>query len=275
MTGDKMSDIIETARIGSVLVITLNRPKVNAINRALSRALYTAALQLQNDPDLRVGLLTAKGDRVFSAGWDFVEAGQSDAENADKAEQGSSYSPGGFGGITQLWDLKKPLIVAVNGAAVGGGFEIALAADIILMSEGAYFELPEMQRGFLPDAGGVQRLPRRIPYNVAMEMVLSGRRMLAAEALSWGLTHKVVPSADLQAEALALATQVAKGAPLALLALKEVMQAIDGQSLQDAMAMTRVATSELPTLNRMWKSADAKEGPRAFLEKRAPQWRGE
>jgi crotonobetainyl-CoA hydratase len=158
---------------------------------------------------------------------------------------------------------------------VGGGFEIALAADIILMSESAYFELPEMQRGFLPDAGGIQRLPRRIPYNVAMEMILSGRRMLATEALSWGLTHKVVPSADLQAEALALAVQVAKGAPLALLALKEVMQAIDGRSLQEAMAMTRAAVSELPILNQMWKSADAKEGPRAFLEKRPPQWRGE
>jgi crotonobetainyl-CoA hydratase len=270
-----MSDIVETVRIGSVLLITLNRPKVNAINRALSRALYTAAMQLQNDPDLRVGLLMAKGDRVFCAGWDFVEAGQSDAESNEEAEQGSGYSPGGFGGITQLWDLKKPLIAAVNGAAVGGGFEIALAADIILMSENAYFELPEMQRGFLPDAGGVQRLPRRIPYNVAMEMILSGRRMLAAEALSWGLTHKVVPSVELQAEALALATQISKGAPLALLALKEVMQAIDGRSLQEAMAMTRAGASELPTLNRMWKSADAKEGPQAFLEKRVPQWRGE
>ena len=269
-----MSEIVETARIGSVLLITLNRPKVNAINRALSRALYEAAQQLQADPDLRVGLLTAKGDRVFSAGWDFVEAGQSDAEGPEKTEQASSYSPGGFGGITQLWDLKKPLIAAVNGAAVGGGFEIALAADIILMSENAYFELPEMQRGFLPDAGGVQRLPRRIPYNVAMEMILSCRRMPAAEALSWGLTHKVVPPADLQAEALALATQVAKGAPLALLALKEVMQAIDGRSLRDAMAMTRAGASELPVLNRMWKSADAKEGPRAFLEKREPKWRG-
>jgi crotonobetainyl-CoA hydratase len=267
-----MTEVVETTRLGSVLLITLNRPKVNAINRALSRALYDAAQQLQNDPDLRVGLLTAKGDRVFSAGWDFVEAGQSDAE---KAEQGGSYSPGGFGGITQLWSLKKPLIAAVNGAAVGGGFEIALAADVILMSENAYFELPEMQRGFLPDAGGIQRLPRRIPYNVAMEMILSGRRMLAAEALSWGLTHKVVPAADLQSEALSLAQQIAKGAPLALLGLKEVMQAIDGRSLQDAMAMTRAASTELPILDRMWKSADAKEGPLAFLEKREPQWRGE
>jgi enoyl-CoA hydratase/carnithine racemase len=270
-----MAEIVETQRIGPVLLITLNRPKVNAINRALSAALHAAAQHLQDDPDLRVGIITAKGERVFCAGWDFVEATQKAAETSDTSEQGSSYSAGGFGGITQYWHLKKPLIAAVNGAAVGGGFEIALAADVILMSENAYFELPEMQRGFLPDAGGVQRLPRRIPYNVAMEMILSGRRMLSSEALCWGLVHKVVPSAQLQEEAMALATQIAKGAPLALQALKEVMQAVDGRPLPEAMAMTGIDTTQLPILDRMWKSADAKEGPQAFLEKREPIWRGE
>lgn len=266
-------EIVETERLGPVLVITLNRPKVNAINRALSRAIYDAAQALQTDPELRVGLITAKGDRVFCAGWDFVEAADREPAPADQAED-NFHSPGGFGGITQLWDLRKPLIAAVNGAAIGGGFEIALAADVILMSETAYFELPEMQRGFLPDAGGVQRLPRRIPYNVAMEMILSGRRMSAAEAAAWGLAHKVVPAEALQAEARDLAARIAKGAPLALQALKEVMQAIDGHSLPDAMAMTRASSSRLPILNRMWASEDAKEGPRAFLERRAPRWRG-
>ncbi|HVJ40545.1 MAG TPA: enoyl-CoA hydratase-related protein [Dongiaceae bacterium] len=270
-----MAEIVETERIGRVLRITLNRPKVNAISRALSKALHAAASLLHTDPELRVGIITAQGDRVFCAGWDFVEATQGTGDAAAESGEGAGHGAGGFGGITQYWDLKKPLIAAVNGAAIGGGFEIALAADVILMSEDAYFELPEMQRGFLPDAGGVQRLPRRIPYNVAMEMILSGRRMPSSEALRWGLAHKVVSPGQLQEEALALATKIAEGAPLALQALKEVMQAIDGRSLPDAMAMTRIDTTRLPLLDRMWKSEDAKEGPRAFLEKRAPQWRGE
>jgi crotonobetainyl-CoA hydratase len=268
-----MSEIVETERIGPILRITLNRPKVNAINRALSRALYAAAQQLQADPDLRVGIVTAKGDRVFCAGWDFVEAieGASDPVEGG-AESGSG--DGGFGGITEYWELKKPLIAAVNGAAVGGGFELALAADVIVMSENAYLELPEMQRGILPDAGGVQRLPRRIPYNVAVEMMLTGRRMSSGEALGWGLAHKVTSIDQLQDVAFSLATRIAQGAPLALQAFKEVMQAIDGRPLPEAMAMTRLGAAQLPLRDRMWRSEDAKEGPRAFLAKRAPRWRG-
>jgi crotonobetainyl-CoA hydratase len=269
-----MVEIVETERIGHVLRITLNRPKVNAINRALSRALFAAAKQLQTEPDLRVGILTAKGDRVFCAGWDFVEATQSASDGAGEGAESGASGHGGFGGITEYWGLKKPLVAAVNGAAVGGGFELALAADVILMSENAYFELPEMQRGILPDAGGVQRLPRRIPYNVAVEMMLTGRRMSSSEALGWGLAHKVAPIEQLHDEAMSLATRIAQGAPLALQAFKEVMQAIDGRSLPEAMAITRVGTGDLPLRDRMWKSEDAKEGPRAFLEKRAPRWRG-
>jgi crotonobetainyl-CoA hydratase len=265
-----MEDIVQTERIGHVLRITLNRPKVNAISRGLGAAIHVAAKTLQTDPELRVGIITAKGDRVFSAGWDFNEATQ----NATSETDAQPYE-GGFAGITAYWDLKKPLIAAVNGAAIGGGFEIALAADIILMADHAYFELPEIQRGFLPDAGGIQRLPRRIPYNVAMEMILSGRRMDAAEAVGWGLARKAVPSARLQDEALELATHIAQGAPLALQALKEVMLAIEGRPLREAMEMSSAGTTPLPTLTRMWRSEDAKEGPRAFLEKRAPQWRGE
>ena len=181
-----MTQLVETERIGHVLRITLNRPKVNAINRALSKAMFEAATLLKDDPELRVGLITAKGDRVFSAGWDFVEA-------IETSDVSSDAGGGGFGGITQYWDLKKPLIAAVNGAAIGGGFEIVLATDIILASETAYFELPEMQRGILPDAGGIQRLPRLIPHNVAVEMMLTGRRMLPAEAVEWGCTRSCRP----------------------------------------------------------------------------------
>ncbi len=264
-----MEDIVQTERIGHVLRIVLNRPKVNAISRALGNAIHAAAKTLQADPDLRVGIITAKGDRVFSAGWDFAEA-----STAPAPETEAPAYEGGFAGITAYWDLKKPLIAAVNGAAIGGGFEIALAADIILMAEHAYFELPEIQRGFLPDAGGIQRLPRRVPYNVAMEMILAGRRMSAGEALGWGLARKVVAADRLQDEALDLATHIAKGAPLALQALKEVMLAIEGKPLREAMEMSSAGTTPLPTLTRMWQSEDAKEGPRAFLEKRPPHWRG-
>ncbi|MDY0883764.1 enoyl-CoA hydratase-related protein [Dongia soli] len=264
---------VETEQIGHVLVITLNRPKVNAISRALSRAIHAAAEHLQTDPNLRVGVITAKGDRVFSAGWDFRDSVQQDAETGDR-DFDMTHGPGGFAGITRYWDLKKPLIAAVNGAAIGGGFEIALAADVIIAAENAYFELPEMQRGFLPDAGGVQRLPRRIPYNVAMEMILSGRRMSAAEAKGWGLVHDVVPQAKLGETAVTLATQIAKGAPLALQALKEVMQVIDHLPVQEAIQVTRAPDARMPIFQRMWTSEDAKEGPRAFLERREPVWRG-
>lgn len=262
-----MENGIETERHGHVLLIRLNRPKVNAISRAFSRAIHAAARLLQDDPDLRVGVLTAAADRVFSAGWDFNEAVATNSE-------GDDHGPGGFGGLTSFWDLNKPLIGAINGAAIGGGFELALACDIILMADHAYFELPEMQRGFLPDAGGLQRLPRRIPYNVAVEMMLSGRRMEAAEAGHWGLAHKVTASTDLLPEAMKLAATIAGGAPLALQAMKEVMRHIEMLPMRNAIEAVRPAGPELPVYRRMWASPDATEGPRAFLEKRSPVWRG-
>lgn len=257
--------LIETQELGAVLEIRMVKPKVNAICRRLSRALSEAASHLQAAPHLRVGILTAPGERVFSAGWDFNEvAAYGDEEPV----------PGGFGGITALWSLKKPLIAAVNGPAVGGGFELALACDMILMADHAYFQLPEMQRGILPDAGGLQRLPQRVPYNVAMEMIYTGRPMPAEEAVRWGLASGQCPRAELDDRARALAEQVAKGAPLALQALKEVMRAIDGLPITEAMSISRSTGDGLETYRAMQKSEDAIEGPRAFLERRPPDWRG-
>lgn len=271
-----MSALVEVAARGRVLEITLNRPKVNAINGDLSRAIHAAARRLQDDESLTVGILTAKGERVFSAGWDFNEpvAAFDSTGNAFAASEEERHGPGGFAGITRWFALTKPLICAVNGAAVGGGFEMALACDVIVAAEQAWFELPEMQRGILPEAGGLQRLPRLVPYNVAMEMLLSGRRMEMAEAAHWGLVHKVLPSADLMAYARDLADRIATGAPLALQALKEAMRALDGVPLPAAMRLFRPGAPDLPFYDRMRHSADAAEGPRAFLEKRPPIWQG-
>ena len=268
--------LVLTERRGAVLEITLNRPPVNAISRGLSQALCAAARELQDDPELRVGLLTAPGERVFCAGWDFTEALQEKPEGGDALGDDilEGHGPGGFGGITRAHWLLKPMIAAINGAAVGGGFEIALACDLIVVADHAWFQLPEMQRGFLPDVGGVQRLPRRLPYNVALDLLLTGRRFEAAEAVRWGLARSSHPAAELLPAARALAEEVADGAPLALQGLKEVLGAIEGLPIEAAMAFASAGRLDLPLYRRMMASEDAREGPRAFLEKRKPAFTG-
>ncbi len=266
--------IVRTERKGSVLEILLDRPPVNAINRPTSRALYQAFRELQDEPSLRVGLITAPGQRVFSAGWDLKEVASGNYQRHLEDDPQLGSGPGGFAGITNFKDLDKPVIAAVNGPAIGGGFEIVLSCDVIVMADHAYFALPEMQRGFLADAGAVQRLPRRIPYNVAMEMLLTGRRMDAAEAKHWGLVHQVVPHAQLMTAARALAQEIGKGAPLALQALKAVMRKIEMMPLHEAMAATKSGRSGLPIYERMSASEDFMEGPRAYVEKREAVWKG-
>jgi crotonobetainyl-CoA hydratase len=173
------------------------------------------------------------------------------------------------------------VIAAVNGMAVGGGFEIVLACDVVLAADHAQFFLPEMQRGFLPDAGAVQRLPRKLPLNVAMEMMLTGRRMDAAEAKHWGLASHVFPRVELMARAREMAESIAAGAPLALRALKAVVPAMLEGTLKEAFDLTRKAvaargdgSSGLPVYERMLTSEDFLEGARAFAEKRAPRFQG-
>ena len=196
-----MSEAVRTERRGKVLEVTLDRPPANAIDKATSQALYDAFRMLQDDDDLLIGIITGAGERIFSAGWDLKAVAA--AESPDEVE--GDESPGGFAGLTEFWDLYKPVIAAVNGATVGGGFELALSADIILAAEHAEFWLPEMERGFLASAGAIQRLPRRIPYNVAMELFLTGRRMGAEEARHWGLVSEVLPADALMERARALA----------------------------------------------------------------------
>ena len=255
-----------------ILEITIDRPPANAINPAVSNAIYEALSILQNDDELRVGIITGSGDRIFSAGWDLKEIAALDSNEA--AVNSAFDCPGGFAGISEFWGLKKPVISAINGMAVGGGFEIALATDLIVAADHAEFFLPEMQRGFLPDVGAVQILPRRVPYNVAMDLLYTGRRMSAQEALQWGLVSRVCPLPELMDNVRGLAHEIARGAPLALQALKEVVPAIYNLPMDQAFAATKPGNQALPIYQKMLMSEDFMEGPRAFAEKREPVWQG-
>lgn len=259
-----MAEPVRTEIAGGVLTITLERPKANAIDVATSRALHAAFALLQDDPALRVAIITGSG-RFFSAGWDLNAATGGEAIDAD-------HGPGGFAGLTEFFALDKPVIAAVNGLAMGGGFELALAADLIVAADGAEFALPEIRLGMLADSGGVLRLPRRLPAAIARDMMLTGRRMGAVEAARWGLVNQVVGAQALPAAAAALAQQIVAAAPLAVAALKQVLRATESQSVEQAYRTLRAGA--LPAYQAMLASDDAREGPRAFAEKRAPVWRG-
>ena len=259
-----MNPAVRTAVDSGVLTITLDRPKANAIDVTTSLALHAAFVRLQQEPALRVAIITGTG-RFFSAGWDLSAAVAGEAIDAD-------HGPGGFAGLTEFFALDKPVIAAVNGLAIGGGFELALAADLMLAADTAEFALPEVKLGMMADSGGVLRLPKRLPRAIAAEMLLTGRRMGAAEAQRWGLVNRVVPLADLAAAAQALAHELVAAAPLALAAIKQVLRVTEAAAVADGYRVLR--TGVLPAYRAMLTSVDAQEGPQAFAEKRQPVWRG-
>lgn len=259
-----MTEPLRTERRGGVLEVTVDRPKANAIDAPTSRKLAEVFGSFRDDPQLRLAIVTGAGDRFFSAGWDLKAAAGGELVDAD-------HGPGGFAGLTEMFDLDKPVIAAVNGLAVGGGFELALACDLIFAAEHAEFFLPEVNIGMIPDSGGVFRLPRRIPRSIAMEMLLSGRRMTAEEAARWGLVNSVVPGPELMEQARTVAGQIADAAPLAVAAVKEVTDATEHLSIVEAYATLR--SGELTAYQRMLASEDVVEGSRAFAEKRRPVWR--
>ena len=247
-----------------MLIITLDRPKANAIDVATSLELYAAFKTLNEDPALRVGIITGTG-RFFSAGWDLGAANDGEAVDAD-------HGLGGFAGLTEYFSLTKPVIAAVNGLAVGGGFELALAADLIVASTAARFWLPEAQLGMLPDSGGLLRLPKAIPARLAREMILTGRRMEADEARSVGLVSRVVEPEALLDSALELAVAIARSAPLAIAAARDILRQTEGLEAEQGYRLMRSAA--IPSYRAMLDSSDAREGPSAFAEGRPPEWQG-
>lgn len=259
-----MSEHLKLTRNGQILEVTLDRPKVNAIDNATSRALGQLFSEFRDDPDLRVAILTGAGERFFCAGWDLNAAAQGDPLEGE-------YGVGGFGGLTELHDLNKPVIAAVNGMAVGGGFELALACDLIVAADHAQFFLPEIFVGLVADAAAL-RLPKRLPYYIAQEMLLTGRRMGAEEAHRWGLINAVVPPAQLIDKAREFAAAILQAAPLAIAALKEITRATASLGIAESYALLR--SGKLPAYQKMLHSEDAQEGPQAFAEKRAPVWKG-
>jgi len=257
--------VVEARADGPVLAITLDRPKANAIDVPTSRALFLAFDRLRSDPGLRVAILTGAGERFFSAGWDLKAAAAGEGVEAD-------HGPGGFAGLTEFFEIGKPVIAAVNGLALGGGFELVLAADLVVAAEHAEFALTEVTLGLVPDAGGLLRLASRLPRPIAVEWLLTGRRVGAAEAARWGLVNQVVPAADLMPTALELARAICAAAPLSVAAALEIMRETEGTGVAEGYQIMR--GDDLPAYRRMLDSDDAREGVRAFAERRPPRWTG-
>ncbi|AVH60717.1 MULTISPECIES: crotonase/enoyl-CoA hydratase family protein [Streptomyces] len=249
---------VRTHRVGTTLLITIDRPQArNSVNAAVAALLSKALDELEADPGLRAGVLTG-ADGTFSAGMDLKAALRGESPNI----------PGrGFGGVTEV-ERTKPLIAAVEGFAVGGGFELALACDLIVAAEDAHFGLPEVTRGLIAAGGGVIRLPKRIPYHLAMEFLLTGEPVSGRRAGELGLANRVVPTGQAVNESLLRAEQLAANAPLALAAVKTVVRAADGVPEADAFAVQRTV------MDTLMASADVREGMTAFAEHRAPQWTG-
>ena len=255
---------IAIRREGGILEVSLNRPKANAIDLQTSRLMGEIFMEFRDASKMRVAILRAEGEKFFSAGWDLKAAASGEEVDGD-------YGIGGFGGLQELGDMNKPVICAVNGICCGGGLELALSCDLILASETATFALPEIHSGTVADAASI-RLPKRIPYHVAMDLLLTGRWFDAQEAKQWGLIKEISKPENLRKAAWDLARLLESGPPLVYAAIKEVVRESENMRFQDAL--NRVTKRQLPTVDRLYSSEDQLEGARAFAEKRQPIWRG-
>ena len=259
-----LSDPIHTKTKGGIIEITLNRPKANSIDLITSRKMGEIFSEFRDNSKQRVAILRAEGEKFFSAGWDLKAAANGEAVDGD-------YGIGGFGGIQELGNLNKPIICAVNGICCGGGLEIALSCDLILASENASFALPEIRSGTVADAASI-KLPKRIPYHVAMDLLLTGRWFDVNEAKQLGIIKEIVRFEELREKAWDLAKLLESGPPLVYAAIKEVVREAENLKFHDALS--RITKRQFNTVDKLYSSEDQLEGAKAFAEKRDPIWKG-
>lgn len=259
-------ELIKVGKKGHVTTVTINRPEVmNSISPLVSVEMANAFNEFDADSEAWICIVTGAGEKAFSAGNDLKFQATNPPAKMREIMQGVK---GGFAGITSRFDCYKPFIAAVNGLALGGGFEIALACDMIIAAENASFGLPEPRVGLIPGAGGVHRLPRQIPYHLAQYMIMTSKRITPQQAMQYGIVSEVVPLAELIPTAEKYAAEIMLAAPLSIRAAKEATVKGLNMTLQKAMA------TQFPGSAAMRQSEDFVEGPKAFSEKRPPNWKG-
>lgn len=259
-----MTEPLRLRREGGVLEVVLDRPPANAIDHPTSRLMGKVFQDFRDDPALHVAIIASAGERFFCAGWDLKDI-------AGAGEADYDLGIGGWAGLQELPGLNKPVIAAVNGMALGGGFELALCADFILCAREARFSLPEIRAGILAD-GATIKLRRRIPYHVAVDLLMTGRWMGAEEAMRWGLVRSIHEPDQLREAAWELARELSSGPPLLAPAIKEVLRLTEEMEVQAAFDLLNGGTVE--SVRNLYQSEDFLEGARAFAEKRDPVWKG-